>query len=153
MKRLLLAPLLLFLLTGCVNPSEISEILDKNNVIKLKCITKYLSIDDSPYKLLETRKWQTYQVTVNTKKKEGFYTHESSDGYKLKDNQTINPNLTKEKISFKDLFVVSNSLKVEDLFSINRLNGEIIKFRKHNYAPNQKTKGKCYLVDDIETLF
>tara|TARA_B100000131_G_C17862329_1_gene510610 strand:+ start:219 stop:677 length:459 start_codon:yes stop_codon:yes gene_type:complete len=152
MKRLLLAPLLLFLLTGCVNPSEISEILDKKNVIKLKCITKYISIEDSPYKLLETRKWQTYLVTVNTKKKEGFYTHENSNGYKLKENQTISPNLTKEKISFEDLFVTT-SIKVEDLFSINRVNGEIIKFRKYNYGPNQKTKGKCYLVDDIETLF
>ena len=158
MKRLLLAPLLITLLVGCSSKND--------SIINLKCPAKYISIDDGPYKPFALGGSAVYLITINTKTNEGVLNEETASGLKvLVDLPIDNLKITKDKIVFDNLLVRDNGYSKTEFtwsYSINRVNGEVIRESNITYFVKDKIinrgslvkqKGECYSLDNVETLF
>ena len=145
MKRLLLAPLLLTLLFGCSSKD--------NGIINLECSFDSWRASNFPkgsYQPIEAY-WLNSDIKINEKDKKVSIIYKDNKGMKekkIEDNILI----TNSLIKFEHSHFIDYGIDYK--YEINRINGEIdllLDFQSHEgYA---KFKGKCFVPEDLKTLF
>ena len=145
MKRLLLAPLLLTLLFGCSSKD--------NGIINLECSFDSLRASNFPkgsYQPIEAY-WLNSDIKINEKDKKVsiiYKEHKNMKKKKIGDNILITNSLIKFEHS---LFI---DYVIDFKYEINRINGEIdLLLAYKNHEGYAKFKGKCFVPEDLETLF
>ena len=143
MKRLLLAPLFLSLLVGCSSKD--------NGIINLECSFDYgRTSNDSKgsYHPIEIEAyWLKRDLKINEKDKKILMIYELNEGIK-KEKMVDNILITNSLIKFE----VSNGGDYK--YEINRINGKIdMLWTFKNSEGYAKYKGKCYVPEDLDTLF
>ena len=144
MKRLLLAPLLLTILTGCMN--------SKDKIIRLRCDVR-MHNDEK----IERIFWDTYDITLSYKSSSNVYGEieiRTALNTKYVEQNFTNTILGKDEITFS--FDPYNQGDIAE-FTINRRTGKLV----HTWIIDPDTLGErsihyigeCYVTDDSEYLF
>ena len=141
MKRSLLLSLFLSLLVGCSSKD--------NGIINLECSFDYWKTSNDPkgsYHPIEAY-WLKRDLKINEKDKKVLMIYELNEGIK-KEKMVDNILITNSLIKFE----VSNGGDYK--YEINRINGKIdMLWTFENSEGYAKYKGKCYVPEDLDTLF
>ena len=144
MKRLLLTPLLLTILTGCMN--------SKDKIMRLRCDVRVLSDEK-----IERIMWETYDITLSYRSLSNVYGEieiRTPLNTKYVEENFTNAILGKDEITFS--FDPYNQGDIAE-FTINRRTGKLV----HTWKIDRDTPGEsrihyigeCYVTDDSEYLF
>ena len=158
MKRLLLAPVLLSVLSGCVNPLEINRLINKDNIINLKCTLNQRKGDTNKFELIKKRHlFQIFHITIDKKNKTGFYNKTIGiNKLKMSTRELENLLLSSDSIEFRHYWYIESKEvpAYKYKFFIDRTNGEIIYSIWDELFQKASTyKGICHVPEDLETLF
>ena len=166
MKRLLLSPLLLFLILCSSNKESVLADTD-NPIVNLKCTLNELFYYDEDTDFLEYNysfseedynsgpifisfNKETFgSVTVNHKRFLGGRYGNRVD-YNFKDYFTIKT--TKDLIRFKHTRFKDTSFSSDYIYEINRTNGKIA-FIQSNVGKKTIKKGQCEVIENKKPLF